>query len=246
MRITTQKGGVTATIPEWLRSPDVLGILRAATSAGLQRREQDQQAQQFQQRQALAAQDQASSDAASAAKLKLSYDSLAQDAQARQQEMGLRKDQIAAADRLRATQQDSLMQYRRQQIQAAKDRLAETDKQHNAAMTLAQKRLDDAEKKQEALEKAKTVKENTLTPAQKLRALTDAGNMMKLGTTEGPNDASFQSRTNLAGQLMRAFPVESLGGANPPAAKQYQKGQRAKQDGKTYEFDGTTWNEVKE
>lgn len=216
--------------PSWVHGTDVLAAIEAGSNAGQRARSLTDEENN------------------AAARLKQSYDVLASQQAQQQRANALGQQQIDATTALKLKQQDALSAYRLKQQANQQDRIKDTESKASAAALLKQTQDDQttswfkqaaetdpedatekfpgADEKQthpiisEWLKQKGSGTPKPITSAEKLKALTDAGNMMKVGTSETSDSPSFQSRTNLAGQLMRAFPVDSLLGTNSPTAAQ--------------------------
>ena len=142
-------------IAPWLERPNFLGYIEGGTNAGLALRRQADEESQFAQRAAQEQQAENSRQDDAANRLKLAYDTMAQQHDLSQQEIAARRQQAIAADALRQHAQDSLTAWRQQQGQFAQQRIVdqeqkiaaadslkkETDKQINNALV----RLDSGE-----------------------------------------------------------------------------------------------------
>lgn len=111
----------------WVQPTDVLAAMEGGSRAGqAQRSAQDQETE-------------------AAQRLRLSYDSLAQDQAVEKQKMAMQQNQALAAQALRAQQQNALMQFRDQEIKNQQDKQAQAVSASEAAMGLRERAQADRE-----------------------------------------------------------------------------------------------------
>lgn len=128
-----------ATIAPWLVPPNFLGYIEAGSQAGLAKRRAADEESQFAQKMAQEGQQESDRQDDAAQRLKLSYDSLAQQHDLSQQEIAARAMQGQAAMALHQQGQDSLNQWRQQQGQNQQQRLADNETKIAAASALKEK-----------------------------------------------------------------------------------------------------------
>lgn len=116
-------------IPNWIKAANPIEAMEAGGRLGLaSRSEADSTAGRDA--------DRAASTQEAAQRLKLSYDSLAQQQQNQQQQMLMQQRQADAANKLRAQQADALSQYRSQQQQFEQAKLKDAEAKQTAAQVL--------------------------------------------------------------------------------------------------------------